>query len=135
MCSHIQVSEEHHGSLFFWHYQNRHIEGRQRTVIWLNGGPGCSSMDGNLMEVGPYRVLEGGRLAYNNGSWDQYSNLLFVDSPVGTGFSFVDTDSYLHELPEVATQFVTFLQHFFKIFPEYENDDVRLPPHVTTGLR
>jgi carboxypeptidase D len=121
---HIEVNPEHHGHLFFWHFQNRHIADRQRTVIWLNGGPGCSSMDGALMEVGPYRVNDQHRLEYNNGSWDEFANLLFVDNPVGTGFSYVDTNSYIHELQEMADQFIIFLEKFFALFPQYEHDDV-----------
>jgi carboxypeptidase D len=76
------------------------------------------------MEIGPYRVREGGKLEYNDGSWDEFANLLFVDNPVGTGFSYVDTDSYVHELSEMATEFVTFLERWFELFPEYEHDDV-----------
>jgi carboxypeptidase D len=112
--------------MFFWHYQNRHIANRQRTVIWLNGGPGCSSEDGALMEIGPYRVKDanGPKLEYNPGSWDEFANIMFVDNPVGTGFSFVDTDSYVHELPDMANQFVQFLEKWFALFPEYEHDDV-----------
>lgn len=122
--SHIEVNEEHNGNLFFWHFQNRHIANRQRTVLWLNGGPGCSSMDGALMEIGPYRVGDGGQLKYNDGSWDEFANLLFVDNPVGTGFSYVDTDSYVHDLNEMADQMVIFLKKFFALFPEYEGNDV-----------
>ena len=124
---HIEVTPEHNGNLFFWHFENRHIANRQRTVIWLNGGPGCSSEDGALMEIGPYRVMDesnGPKLAYNDGSWDEFANVLFVDNPVGTGFSFVDTDSFVHELPEMANQFIQFLETWFAVFPEYEHDDV-----------
>jgi carboxypeptidase D len=124
--SHVEITPEHHGNLFFWHYQNRHIANKQRTVLWLNGGPGCSSMDGALMEIGPYRVLENGNLAYNNGSWAEFANLLFVDQPVGTGFSYVDTDSYLHELSDASNQMVQFLEKFYIMFPEYANDDVSM---------
>jgi hypothetical protein len=124
--SHVEITPEHHGNLFFWHYQNRHIANKQRTVLWLNGGPGCSSMDGALMEIGPYRVLENGNLAYNNGSWAEFANLLFVDQPVGTGFSYVDTDSYLHELSDASNQMVQFLEKFYTMFPEYANDDVSM---------
>lgn len=77
-----------------------------------------------MMEVGPYRVREGGHLEYNNGSWDEFANLLFVDQPVGTGFSYVNTDSYLSELDQMAEHMITFLDKFFTLFPEYENDDV-----------
>lgn len=91
------------GNLFFWHFQNKHIGDRQRTVIWLNGGPGCSSMDGALMEVGPYRLKDDHTLEENPGSWHEFANVMFVDQPVGTGYSYVNTDHYLHELSEVRT--------------------------------
>jgi len=89
-------------------------------------------MDGALMEIGPYRVREGGQLEYNEGSWDEFANLLFVDNPVGTGFSYVDTDSYVHELKDMATEFVTFLERWFEVFPEYEHDDVCSKSALTT---
>ncbi|KAL9117097.1 MAG: hypothetical protein Q9187_006368 [Circinaria calcarea] len=123
-AGHIEVNSEHHGNLFFWHFQNRHIANRQRTVIWLNGGPGCSSMDGALMEVGPYRLKDNEHLVYNDGAWDEFANLLFVDNPVGTGFSYVDSDSYLHELKEMANNMVIFLEKFFDMFPEYQENDL-----------
>lgn len=123
---HVEVTPETHGNIFFWHYQNRHIANKQRTVIWLNGGPGCSSEDGALMEIGPYRLKDRENLTLNDGSWNEFANLLFVDNPVGTGFSYVDTDAYIHELDEMADQFVTFLEKWFALFPEYEQDDVRL---------
>jgi Serine carboxypeptidase len=125
--SHIEVNPEHHGNLFFWHFQNRHLADRPRTVLWLNGGPGCSSEDGALMEIGPYRVRDGGKLEIIDGSWDEFANVLFVDNPVGTGFSYVDTDSYVHELPDMADQMVIFLEKFFSLFPQYSHDDVWYP--------
>ena len=102
-------------------------------MIWLNGGPGCSSEDGALMEVGPYRVREGGKLEYNNGSWDEFANLLFVDNPVGTGYSYVNTDSFLHELQEMADQFVLFLEKWFALFPEYLTDDIYIAGESYAG--
>lgn len=79
------------------------------------------------MEIGPYRVKansNGLALEYNDGSWDEFANIMFVDNPVGTGFSYVNTDSYVRELPEMANQFVQFLEKWFALFPEYEHDDV-----------
>ena len=121
---HVEITPEHHGNYFFWHFANRHLADRPRTVIWLNGGPGCSSEDGVLMEIGPYRVRKGGNLEMVDGSWDEFANVLFVDNPVGTGFSYVDTDSYVHELTEMADQFVQFLEKWFTLFPSYSHDDV-----------
>ena len=125
-AGHIEVTPEHHGNLFFWLIQNRHIAQRQRTVIWLNGGPGCSSMDGALMEIGPYRVKEDGTLRLNDGSWDEFANVLFIDNPVGTGFSYVDGDALVSDLDEMADQMIQFLEKWFAIFPEYTNGDVRI---------
>lgn len=76
------------------------------------------------MEIGPYRVTPDQGLRYNDGSWDEFANVLFVDNPVGTGFSYVDTDSYDHELKQMADHMVIFLKKFFALFPEYEENDV-----------
>ncbi len=122
---HIEVTPEHNGNIFFWHYQNKHIANKQRTVIWLNGGPGCSSEDGALMEIGPFRVKDDKTLAYNEGAWNEFANVMFVDNPVGTGYSYVDTNAYISELDVMADQFVTFLEKWYTLFPEYEHDDVR----------
>lgn len=91
-------------------------------------------MDGALMEVGPYRVKDDQTLEYNEGSWDEFANMLFVDQPVGTGFSYVNTDSYIHELDEMSAHFITFLEKWFEIFPEYERDDVGLCFQTTQYL-
>jgi carboxypeptidase D len=76
------------------------------------------------MEVGPYRLKDDTTLEYHTGSWDEFANIMFVDNPVGTGFSYVDSDSYIHELPEMAAQIVIFLEKFFTLFPHFEQDDV-----------
>lgn len=91
----------------------------------MNGGPGCSSLDGALMEIGPYKLKDAENLEYQPDSWNEFANLLFVDNPVGTGFSYVDADSYLHELPEMAAHFTIFLERYFQLFPEEESNDVR----------
>ncbi|OAA37789.1 pheromone processing carboxypeptidase KexA [Beauveria brongniartii RCEF 3172] len=132
-AGHIEIKPDTNGNLFFWHFQNKHIANKQRTIIWVNGGPGCSSEDGALMEIGPYRVKDKDTLVVNNGSWNEFANLLFVDNPVGTGFSYANTDSYVHELTEMASQFVEFLEKFFAIFPEYSRDDIYIAGESYAG--
>lgn len=83
-------------------------------------------MDGALMEIGPYRVKDDAHLVYNEGAWDEFANVLFIDNPVGTGFSYVDTDSFVHELTDMADQMVVFLEKFFGLFPEYAKNDVSI---------
>ncbi|KAK3942283.1 pheromone-processing carboxypeptidase KEX1 [Diplogelasinospora grovesii] len=132
-AGHIEVNPEHNGNLFFWHFQNKHIANKQRTVIWLNGGPGCSSEDGALMEIGPYRLKDDHTLYYNDGAWNEFANVMFVDNPVGTGYSYVNTDSYVHELDEMADQFIVFLEKWFALFPEYEHDDLYIAGESYAG--
>lgn len=67
-------------------------------LIWLQGGPGCSSMTGNFFEIGPYLVtssishnVEYLTLKRNVGSWNRVFGLLFLDNPIGTGFSIAST--------------------------------------------
>lgn len=79
------------------------------------------------MEIGPYRLKDDKTLIYNDGAWNEFANVLFVDSPVGTGFSYVDTNAYVRELDEMAEQFVIFMEKWYALFPEYEHDDVGHP--------
>lgn len=84
------------------------------------------------MEIGPYRLKDERTLEYNDGSWNEFANVLFVDNPVGTGYSYVDTDpkNYVRELDEMADQFMIFLEKWFALFPEYQRDDVSLIPQT-----
>lgn len=67
--------------LFFLLARAKHISDRPRVVFWFNGGPGCSSLDGALMEIGPLRVhapkdgpLE---LVEAPHSWSEYTDVVF----------------------------------------------------------
>lgn len=72
---------ESDGHLYFFLIRNRHIASTEKTIIWFNGGPGCSSFDGSLMEVGPLRLVPGGegKLKVLEGAWTEYANVLFSE--------------------------------------------------------
>ncbi|CAF1497354.1 unnamed protein product [Adineta steineri] len=129
----LPVNPQHHGSLFFWHFEKKYPSDKLKTVIWLNGGPGCSSLIGALVEIGPFRLQDENTMIENDGSWHLYTNLLFVDQPVGTGFSTIDTDSFIHELDEMANQFLGFLDQYIKIFPELLENDIYLAGESYAG--
>lgn len=68
--------------LFFLLAKAKHISDRPRTIFWFNGGPGCSSFDGALMEMGPLRVVKGkngGRPTVVEAphSWSEYADVVF----------------------------------------------------------
>ncbi|CAF0794525.1 unnamed protein product [Adineta steineri] len=129
----LPVNPQHNGSLFFWHFERKYASDKLRTVIWFNGGPGCSSLMGAWLEIGPFRFRDDSTMIENNGSWHLYTNLLFVDQPVGTGFSTIDTDSFIHELDEMASQFLSFLDQYIKNFPELLENDIYLAGESFAG--
>ncbi|GAA94377.1 uncharacterized protein L969DRAFT_96483 [Mixia osmundae IAM 14324] len=127
-------SEKTDAHIFFLLVRNRHIADKERLVIWFNGGPACSSFDGALMEVGPVRVQPGGdALREVDDAWNTYANVLFVDQPPGTGYSYVSTDKYLHELDDASNHLISFLKSFYEIFPEYRAMDTYLAGESFAG--
>ncbi|KAI5301331.1 Cell death protease [Ascosphaera pollenicola] len=76
------------------------------------------------MEIGPFRLTTDHTLRHLNSSWNEFANMLFVDQPLGTGFSYANTDSLDHEMVQVADHMVTFLENWFAIFPQYQSDDL-----------
>ncbi|CAO3652518.1 unnamed protein product [Cunninghamella blakesleeana] len=108
---------------FFWFFESRENPESAPFTVWLNGGPGCSSMIGLWQELGPCRVNEDGTKALYNeeGSWNQVSNLLFFDQPDGVGFSYgVDN---VHSTDDAAPLAYKLIQIFFECFPKYKNLD------------
>jgi carboxypeptidase D len=90
----------------------------------MNGGPGSTSMNSVFMEAGPLRCiwndpqdLDSFVVTYRPElSWQTLGDLLFVDHPVGTGWSYGEHSP--ESLPEVAADFVTFLNNFYDEYPE-----------------
>ena len=94
-------------------------------VIWLNGGPGCSSMDGLFLENGPFRLVHdntvGGTwtIETNPHSWHRIPAwVLYIDQPVGTGLAYTTKNSYARNDAEVNADFHFFLTEFLELFGE-----------------
>lgn len=119
--------------------RGRRSAGRGRVVFWFNGGPGCSSFDGALMEVGPFRTIPASKTTSGDveltlvDGWDEFATIVFVDQPAGTGLSYVPTDGYVHELSQAAAELVTFLEHFYEVFPELRRQDTYLAGESYAG--
>lgn len=79
------VENEH---LFFWYFEARSSPEQAPLTVWFNGGPGSSSMIGLFQEHGPCRMTPNGKLQSNKFSWSEVSNMLYIDQPVTTGFSY-----------------------------------------------
>lgn len=101
--------------LYFWYFPSSNINATNELTIWLNGGPGCSSLLGLLAENGPFTWHSGTYQPLKNPySWTNLTNVLYVDQPVGTGFS-QGSPSAKNE-SDVANQFLGFLRNFMDTF-------------------
>ncbi|KAL1924333.1 uncharacterized protein VTP21DRAFT_7368 [Calcarisporiella thermophila] len=123
ISGYIDTPDDKH--FFFWFFEARHSPNKKPLVLWLNGGPGCSSMTGLLMELGPCQAKEDGSdVIYNKYGWNEDANMLFLDQPINTGFSYGPqniTDTFM-----AMEDMYAFLQLFYKEFPEYGD----LPFHI-----
>ena len=89
-------------------------------IIWLQGGPGCSSMLGLYIENGPFNyrydsenILEPFELTPNEYSWNNNANVMYVDQPLGTGFSFISQFQSLRFSEDaIGDDFYMFLHNF-----------------------
>lgn len=81
------VAENQH--LFFWFFEARNEDpSKAPLTLWINGGPGSSSMIGLFQELGPCTVDSDGNVQNNPYSWSNASNMIFIDQPTQTGFSY-----------------------------------------------
>ncbi|CDS04150.1 hypothetical protein LRAMOSA07105 [Lichtheimia ramosa] len=112
--------------LFFWFFESRNSPSTDPLVLWLNGGPGCSSMMGLWMELGPCLVDKtGNETVRNEYSWNSVANVIFLDQPVNVGYSYGKTK--IKTSKESARDVYAFLQLFLGQFPEYASN----PFHIT----
>ncbi|KIY43594.1 alpha/beta-hydrolase [Fistulina hepatica ATCC 64428] len=103
--------------LFFWYFPPGPEGSYEDLVFWTNGGPGCSSLEGFLQENGPISWKWGqAKPTQNEYSWTNLSHVLWVEQPVGTGFSQGTPD--ITNEDELAAQLVGFLQQFLEVFEE-----------------
>ncbi|KAL5197694.1 hypothetical protein ABZP36_001206 [Zizania latifolia] len=96
-------------------------------LLWLNGGPGCSSLGyGAMEELGPFRVMSDGKTLYLNPySWNHVANVLFLESPAGVGFSYSNTTADYSRSGDnkTAEDTYAFLVNWMERFPEYKGRD------------
>lgn len=110
-------------NLFYYFVLSERNPSTDAVVLWLNGGPGCSSFDGFVYEHGPFSFEaakeKGGlpTLHLNPHSWSKVSNIIYLDSPVGVGFSYPIAGSTGDK--QTAKDTHEFLLKWFEKFPEF----------------
>ncbi|GFP79688.1 serine carboxypeptidase-like [Phtheirospermum japonicum] len=99
----------------------RQNKAKAPVVVWLTGGPGCSGSIALFYENGPFKLTNKLSLVWNQYGWDQESNIIFLDQPTGTGFSYsTDDDDIRNTSEEAAVDFYDFIQAFIDCDVIYE---------------
>ena len=104
--------------LFYIYTPSQSVPESDPLMLWLNGGPGCSSLFGMLAEIGP--VISGnfeGKFKLNPYSWNKNANLLFIEQPAGVGFSKTNNPRYLWRDDDTAENLLAGVKDFFTVFP------------------
>ncbi|GFY99923.1 serine carboxypeptidase-like 46 [Actinidia rufa] len=119
----VTVDEKKQRALFYYFVEAEIDPASKPLVLWLNGGPGCSSLGvGAFSENGPFRP-SGKVLVRNEHSWNREANMLYLETPIGVGFSYSsDSSSYVTVNDKITgTDNLVFLHNWFAKFPQYRN--------------
>ncbi|KAG5975252.1 hypothetical protein E4U55_007754 [Claviceps digitariae] len=108
--------------LFYWFFESRNNPSEDPVILWLNGGPGCSSFVGLFTELGPATLPNKDlKPVPNPYSWNTKANVIFIDQPVNVGYSYSNNDTTTSHA--AAEDIYALLTLFFHEFPEYAKQD------------
>lgn len=118
--------------LFFWFFPSQSGNITDEITLWLNGGPGCSSLVGLTQENGPFLFQDGTAAPVRNPyAWNKLTNMIWVEQPVPTGFSQGNATA-LNEL-DVADQFRGFWKNLVRTFPALEQSKIYMTGESYAG--
>ncbi|XP_061355470.1 serine carboxypeptidase-like 42 isoform X3 [Gastrolobium bilobum] len=135
-AGYVDVDVKHGRSLFYYFVEAEQDPHNKPLTLWLNGGPGCSSMGGGAFtELGPFYPKGDGRgLRINSKSWNKASNILFVESPAGVGWSYSNTTSdYNSGDASTANDMYLFMLKWYEKFPSYRSRELFLTGESYAG--
>lgn len=116
------VNEGYESNMYFWYFLSEKATKKAPVILWLHGGPGQSSMMGLFEESGPY-IIVNGQAVLRETSWTKHYNVLYIDNPIGAGFSYTkQSEGYSKTIDEAVDNLYEALRQFFKMFPEYKKN-------------
>jgi cathepsin A (carboxypeptidase C) len=112
-------------------FESRNDPENDPVILWLNGGPGCSSLTGLFAELGPSFINENIEPVYNEHSWNSNASVIFLDQPVNVGYSY--SRSPVRDTVSAGKDVYALLTLFFKQFPEYASQDFHIAGESYAG--
>lgn len=110
---------------FYWYFESRNEPSTDSLILWLPGGPGEGGEYGLLAENGPCTVNDDLSTTLNAYSWNSYANMVWIDIPANSGFSYSKTaedDEFTEERVDESVYW--FLQGFFEKHPELQGREL-----------
>ncbi|KAH0834739.1 Alpha/Beta hydrolase protein [Lanmaoa asiatica] len=155
----VQRADHPNDTLFFWAFESSNgsftANCSEPWGIWLNGGPGASSLVGLLFEVritlswynqsiviviltcvpqsGPIQLFSNYSAFENQYAWTTVADYVWIDQPVGTGFSTADANGYVPDEDQLGADFMGFLENLVKVFPNLATRPLHLTGESYAG--
>jgi cathepsin A (carboxypeptidase C) len=108
--------------LHYWFIESQNEPATDPLLLWMNGGPGCSSLDGLLTELGPFTVNDDAQtLTENPYTWNTFANIIYLEAPACVGFSYNDAGCAASDDTTAEHNYVA-LQRFYERFPAYRSN-------------
>ncbi|XP_054158425.1 lysosomal protective protein-like [Oppia nitens] len=132
-AGYLNITDGKH--LFYWFVECETNPTDAPVVLWLQGGPGASSLFALFAENGPFRVDATGKtLKLNPNSWNRVVNMLYIEAPVGTGFSYKDDKHYHNTDTTSAADNRLALVEFFKKYPNFKKTQFYIMGESYAGI-
>jgi cathepsin A (carboxypeptidase C) len=119
----LKASSTH--QLHYWFVRHQYATSTSPVLLWLNGGPGCSSLGGLIEENGPFHIKDNGNTVFENVyAWNKVGHVIYLESPAGVGFSYSTNGDITTDDDKTATENYNALVDFFtNKFPELKSND------------
>uniref|UniRef100_A0A1D1XKW4 Serine carboxypeptidase-like 18 n=1 Tax=Anthurium amnicola TaxID=1678845 RepID=A0A1D1XKW4_9ARAE len=138
----VTVGESEEVNLFYYFMKSERNPAEDPVMVWLTGGPGCSALSGMAFEIGPLTFdvmasIGGGlpTLVYRPESWTKVCNIIFLDSPVGTGFSYSKTvKGYQSGDFKSSRDVHTFIRKWYVEHPEFTSNPLYIGGDSYSGI-
>ena len=133
----LQPRSEGGGDIFYWMWPSKNDAKTDPTVIWMQGGPGASSLLGAFYENGPCLMGENSTsletLVANPYAWNKNATVVYVDQPMGTGFSTVGSAGYITSMDEMASDMLATILLLLEKFPQMKQNPLVLSGESYAG--
>ncbi|XP_037498325.1 vitellogenic carboxypeptidase-like [Rhipicephalus sanguineus] len=131
----ITVNGTFNSNLFFLFVVAEGNLSEAPILLWMQGGPGLSSLFGQFLENGPIAFDAKPNISVRSNTLQKNMSVIYLDVPVGTGFSFTENpQGYSRNLEDIVEHVMEFLDQFFKLFYEFKNRDFYLAGESYGGL-